>query len=119
MRSSHHNLHNPSAFHPPVKTLYFLTTTYNMSTRDQNPSLETPPDFRTPGYTLIHQALIAQDQGNGNNLDDNSAAKQLLDAWEEERWTRQATWDKATAEEERERTALEAECQRAYFMVPF
>ena len=80
-----------------------------MATRDRNPSLDIPPDFLTAGYTLICQALIAQNQGGENELDDEGAARQLLDAWEEDRQTRQAAWDEAAAEEERERVEAEAE----------
>ena len=80
-----------------------------MATHDRNPSLDIPPDFLTAGYTLICQALIAQNQGGENELDDEGAARQLLDAWEEDRQTRQAAWDEAAAEEERERVEAEAE----------
>ena len=74
-----------------------------MANPSRNPSLDVPPDFQTVGYTLICQALIAQNPGDENDLDDEGAARQLLDAWEEERQTRQAAWDEAATEEERER----------------
>ena len=82
---------------------------HNMTNRGRNPSLDAPPDFQSAGYTLIRQALIAQKPGDENDLDDEGAARQLLDAWEEERQTRQAAWDEAAAEGERERAEAEAE----------
>ena len=80
-----------------------------MANQQINPHLETPPNFSTPGYALIRQALIAQNQDNEEIQDDEWAAKQLLDAWETDRQVRQATWDEAVAQEERERAETEAE----------
>ena len=74
-----------------------------------NPSLETPPNFRAAGFAPIRRALIIQNQTDGNELDNESAAKQLLDVWEDNRQSRQMAWEEAAAEVERERAEAEAE----------
>ena len=53
--------------------------------------------------------MIAQNQADDIQPDDEWVAKQLLDAWEADRQTRQAMWDEAAAQEERERAEREAE----------
>ena len=80
-----------------------------MTNQEMNPHIETPPNFNTPGYALIRQALIAQNQDDEVEQDDDWAAKQLLDAWEADRQARQVVWDEAAAQEERERVETEAE----------
>ena len=80
-----------------------------MSNPDNNPCLETPPNFQAAGYAPICQALIAQNQVDGAVQNDEWAAKQLLDAWEEDRQTRQTAWDEAVAQEERERAEVDTE----------
>jgi len=80
-----------------------------MVSLDKNPSLDTPPNFKATEYAIIRQALIVQNQTEGNELDDEGAVKLLLDAWNEERRARQVAWDEAAAEEERERAEAEAE----------
>jgi len=80
-----------------------------MVTLDKNPNLDTPPNFQAAEYNLIRRALIAQNQTDGTELDDEGAARLLLDAWEEERQVRQTAWDEAGAAEERERAEAEAE----------
>ena len=76
---------------------------------ETNPSLETPPNFQALGFTPIRQALMAQNQDDGAELDDEGATQQLLDTWEAERKTRQEAWEEAVAEEARERAEAEAE----------
>ena len=80
-----------------------------MEVLNGNPRLESPPNFQAPGYAIIRQALVDRNQREGTELNDEGAAKQLLDAWEDDRRTRQAAWDEATAEEERTRAEIEAE----------
>ena len=80
-----------------------------MATADRDPSSETPPNFQAAAYALIRRALIDQHQRDGTELDDEGAAKQLLDTWEEERQVRQRAWEEAAAEKEREREEAEAE----------
>ena len=80
-----------------------------MTTLDQNPSSETPPNFQAAGYAIIRRALITQNQADGTELDDEGAAKLLLDAWEEDRQVRQVAWEEAAAAEEREREDADAE----------
>ena len=98
----------PQSFHLLFSSQNSLFS-YNMTNLGRNPSLDTPPDFQSVGYTLICQALIAQNPGDENGLDNEGTARQLLDAWEEERQTRQAAWDETAAEEERERAEAEVE----------
>ena len=83
-----------------------------MTTPNGNPSSETPPDFRAAGFAPIRRALITQNQTDGNELDDEGAAKQLLDVWEDDRQSRQMAWEEAAAEVERERAEAEAERSR-------
>ena len=80
-----------------------------MANLGRDPRLEPPPNFQTDGYATIRQNLIAQNQTDDMELDDEWAVKQLLDAWEVDRQARQAVWDEAVAREEQERTDAEAE----------
>ena len=57
----------------------------------------------------IRRVLITQNQTDGNELDDEGAAKQLLDVWEDDRQSRQMAWEEAAVEAERERAKAEAE----------
>ena len=56
-----------------------------METLAGNPSLETPPNFQAPRYAIIRQALINQNQTEGNKMNNEGAAQRLLDAWEDDR----------------------------------
>ena len=58
-----------------------------MMTLETNPGLETPPNFQAPGYAPIRQTLIARSRDGNDEIDDEGAAQQLLDAWEAERKT--------------------------------
>jgi hypothetical protein len=80
-----------------------------MATPVANPHWETPPNFQNPGYAIIRQTLITQNQAGEVVPDDEWAAQQLLNAWEEDRQARQTAWDEAAAQEERERGEAEAE----------
>ena len=80
-----------------------------MADLSRDPRLEPPPNFQTDGYATIRQNLIAQNQTDDTELDDEWAAKQLLNAWEVDRQARQVAWDEAIAREEHERTEAEAE----------
>lgn len=99
--SSHHSLHDPSS---PVPQY-----TAQHDKPQINPRTDTPPNFNAPGYDLVRQALIVQNQDNEVEQDDYWAAKQLLDAWEADGQARQVTWDEAAAQEERERVETEVE----------
>lgn len=80
-----------------------------MANSEREPRSELPPNFQTAGYAAIRQALITQHQTEERVLDDEWAASQLLNAWEEDIQTRQAAWEEAAAQEDRERAEAEAE----------
>jgi len=80
-----------------------------MATTDRNPNSETPPNFQVAAYADIRQIIIAKSRTDGAELDDEGAAGQLLEAWEQDRANRQAAWEEAVAAEERERGEAEAE----------
>ena len=61
-----------------------------MANLGQDPRLEPPPNFQTDRYATICQNLIAQNQADDTELDDEWAVKQLLDTWEVDRQARQA-----------------------------
>ena len=79
-----------------------------MTDLGRDPRLEQPPNFQTEGYAAIRQSLIAQNQTDDTELDDEWAVKQLLDAWEVDRQARQAAWDESFTREEQGRTEAEA-----------